>query len=57
MTDEKNKSLTEKLKEASELVTAIERVMGGTYVQYLLGEERMRREADYILNGSRQIGG
>ena len=35
-----------KLKEASELVTAMERVMGGTYVQYLLGEERLRRESD-----------
>ena len=48
---------TEKLKEASELVTAMERVMGGTYVQYLLGEERLRRESDFIPNGIRQIGG
>ena len=47
---------TEKLKEVSDLVTAMERVMGGTYVQYLLGEERLRRESDYIPNGSRQVG-
>ncbi len=47
---------TTKLKEASELVTAMERVMGGTYVQYLLGEERLRRESDYIPNGRRQVG-
>ena len=45
-----------KLKEASELMTAMERVMGGTYVQYLLGEERLRRESDYIPNGTRQVG-
>ena len=47
----------EKLKEVSELVTSMERVMGGTYVQYLLGEERLRRESDFIPNGIRQIGG
>ena len=45
-----------KLKEASELMTAMERVMGGTYVQYLLGEERLRRESDFIPNGTRQVG-
>ena len=44
-----------KLKEASDLVTSMERVMGGTYVQYLLGEERLRRESDFIPNGIRQI--
>ena len=47
---------TEKLKEVSDLVTAMERVMGGAYVQYLLGVERLRRESDFIPNGSRQVG-
>ena len=47
---------TEKLKEVSDLVTAMERLMGGTYVQYLLGEERLRRESDFIPNGTRQVG-
>ena len=42
-----------KLKEASDMMTAIERVMGGTYVQNLMGDERRRREARFIPNGLR----
>ena len=40
-----------KLKESSDLLSAAEKVMGGTYVQTLVGEERQRREADYLPNG------
>ena len=40
-----------KLKEASDSVTAMERVLGGTYVQNLIGDERRRRESRFIPNG------
>lgn len=39
------------LKAADELLTVAERVMGGTFVQTLVGEERQRREAKYVPNG------
>ena len=42
---------SEKLKEASEILSTAEKVMGGTYVQTLVGEERQRREAKYVPNG------
>ncbi len=42
---------SEKLKEDSELVSAVEKIMGGTYVQSLVAEEQQRREADFIPNG------
>ena len=42
---------TKKLKEASDTVTAMERVLGGTYVQNLIGDERRRRESRFIPNG------
>ena len=48
---------TKKLRALSEQITAMERVLGGTYVQYLVGEERKRREADFVPNGIKQIGG
>ena len=41
----------EQLKTTSELLAMTDRVMGGTYVQSLVGEERERRESDYIPNG------
>ncbi len=41
----------EKLQKADELLSAAEKVMGGTYVQSLVGEERKRRESQYIPNG------
>lgn len=41
----------EKLKESAELFSMAEKVMGGTYVQSLVGEERERREAKIIPNG------
>ena len=43
-----------RLKDISDMVTAMERVMGGTYVQHLVGEERKRREAAYLPNGLRK---
>ena len=42
---------TAKLNAASELVTAMERVMGGTYVQDLVAGEQQRRESDFVPNG------
>lgn len=42
---------TETLKAASELVATAEKVIGGTYVQTLVGEEQQRREAKYVPNG------
>ena len=41
----------EHLKTTSELLAMTDRVMGGTYVQSLVGEERERRESDFIPNG------
>lgn len=41
----------EKLQKADELLSTAEKVMGGTYVQSLVGEERKRRESQYIPNG------
>lgn len=41
----------DKMKEADKLLTAAEKVMGGTYVQSLVGAERDRREAKYVPNG------
>ena len=41
----------EQLKTTSELLAMTDRVMGGTYVQSLVGEERERRESDFIPNG------
>lgn len=39
---------TDVLRTASDLVMAMERVMGGTYVQNLVAEERQRRENIYL---------
>ena len=44
------------LKNASELLTVAEQVMGGTFVQSLVYEERQRREAKYIPNGLKDAG-
>lgn len=41
----------EKLKEAAEIFSTAEKVMGGTYVQSIVGEERERRESKYVPNG------
>lgn len=40
-----------RLKGASEMVTTMERVLAGTYVQYLFKEEQQRRRSDFIPNG------
>ena len=45
---------TDALRTASELVTAMERVMGGTFVQTLVEEEQRRRETNYIPNGLKE---
>lgn len=44
------------LKEASDILSAAEKVTGGTYVQSLVGEERERREANYLPNGIKPVG-
>ena len=41
----------EKLKQADEIFVMAEKVMGGTYVQSLVAEERERRESQLIPNG------
>ncbi len=45
------------LKKSSDLLSAAEKVMGGTFVQSLVGEERQRREANYVPNGLKSAGG
>ncbi len=44
------------LQEASDILSAAEKVMSGTYVQSLVGEERERREAEYLPNGIKPVG-
>ena len=44
-------SAQKKLKESSDIMSVAEKVMGGTYVQSLVGEEHERREANYLPNG------
>lgn len=46
LTDEKKR-----LEESAAIFTTAEKVMGGTYVQSLVGAERERRESKYIPNG------
>lgn len=41
----------EKLEKADVLLSMAEKVIGGTYIQSLVGEERNRREAKYVPNG------
>ena len=40
-----------KLKESADIFSVAEKVMGGTYVQSLVGAERERRESEFIPNG------
>lgn len=47
---------SQKLKEASDLLSAAEKIMGGTYIQSLVGEERQRRESEYMPNGLKPAG-
>lgn len=44
-----------KLKETSDMVSAMEKVMGGTYVQSLVGAERERRESKVVPNGIKPV--
>ena len=46
----------EKLREAADTLAVSEKVMGGTYVQSLVGNERQRREAKFIPNGLKSAG-
>lgn len=39
------------LQDASDTLAVAEKIMGGTYVQSLVGDERQRREVKYIPNG------
>ena len=45
------------LREATGLVTAMERITGGTYVQSLVADENDRRNSNIIPNGIRPGGG
>ena len=42
-------------KEAADLMTAMERVMGGTYVQTLVAEEQQRRVSEFLPNGTTMV--
>lgn len=44
----------ENLKKSAEIFSLAEKVVGGTYVQSLIGEERERRESKIIPNGLKQ---
>ncbi len=44
-----------KLQEASDTLSAMEKVMGGTYVQSLVGAERKRRESRFVPNGVKPV--
>ena len=44
------------LRDAAELLTTAEQVLGGTYLQTIGGAERQRRESDYIPNGTKPGG-
>jgi hypothetical protein len=45
----------EKLKESSSLLTTMEKVVGGTYVQSLIDDERNRRQSDLIPSGTMKV--
>ena len=45
----------EKLKQADEIFIMAEKVMGGTYVQSLVAEEREHRESQLIPNGLKSV--
>ncbi len=47
----------QELREAAMLVTAMEKVMGGTYVQSLVADENDRRDSEIVPNGIRPGGG
>lgn len=49
-------TVQKQLKEVSDILSTAEKVMGGTYVQSLVGEERERREANYLPNGIKPVG-
>lgn len=44
----------EKLKDVAEAFSMAEKIVGGTYVQSLVGDERERRESKFIPNGLKQ---
>ena len=44
------------LRNAAELLTTAEQVLGGTYLQTIGDAERQRRESDFIENGTKPGG-
>ena len=44
------------LRDAAELLTTAEQVLGGTYLQMIGDAERQRRESDFIENGTKPGG-
>ena len=44
------------LRDAAELLTTAEQVLGGTFLQVIGDVERQRRESDYIENGTKPGG-
>ena len=46
----------DELRDAAELLTTAEQVLGGTYLQMIGDAERQRRESDYLENGTKQGG-
>lgn len=44
-----------KLEEAAAIFTTAEKIMGGTYVQSLIGAERERRESNFVQNGIKPV--
>lgn len=48
---EEFEAVQSELKKRSDALSIAEKVQGGTYVQSLVGEERLRRESDHIPNG------
>ena len=46
----------QELRDAAEMLTTAEQVLGGTYLQTIGDAERQRRESDYIENGTKPGG-
>lgn len=53
---EEYEAVQSELKKHSDALSIAEKVQGGTYVQSLVGEERLRRESDYLPNGCFKAG-
>lgn len=49
--EENLKSAQENLRQSADIFSVAEKVFGGTYIQSLVGEERERKESEFIPNG------